>query len=181
MPAPTVVILAMVGLCKVEVKPLGPVQFQLVALVAPPVNVKVLPSQIGLGAADAVTLVGAEVQPAQPNDTHAPPAQYSKHIVVVLKMSKDVGIGAVMPLRSTVVMRGMSKPVLGFPSESISSIALVLGAAPVVFMPMFWAKAPPRPSPKGRESQHTRLMQNTLVSSVVVFLPRISISPIEPV
>ena len=48
----------MVGLCNEEEKLLGPVQLQLVAPVAPPVKVNVLPSQIGFGAADAVTPVG---------------------------------------------------------------------------------------------------------------------------
>ena len=48
----------MVGLCDEEVKLFGPVQLQLVASVAPPVKVKSLPSQIGLGAAEAVTAVG---------------------------------------------------------------------------------------------------------------------------
>ena len=48
----------MVGLCNDEVKLLGPVQLQVVAPVAPPVNVNVLPSQIGFGVADAVTPVG---------------------------------------------------------------------------------------------------------------------------
>ena len=52
------VILAIVGLCEVEVKLLGPVQFQEVALVAPPVSVKVLPSHIGFGLAEALTPVG---------------------------------------------------------------------------------------------------------------------------
>ena len=58
MPAPAVVILVMAGLCDDEVKLLGPVQLQFVAPVAPPVNVNVLPSQIGLGLANAVTPVG---------------------------------------------------------------------------------------------------------------------------
>ena len=52
------VIDALVGLCKVEEKALGPVQLQLVAPVAPPVNVNVAPAQIGFGLADAVTPVG---------------------------------------------------------------------------------------------------------------------------
>lgn len=67
-PAPAVEMPAMVGLCKVEVKALGPVQFQLVALVAAPVKVNVLPTQIGLGTAEAVTAVGT-VQPMQPKAT----------------------------------------------------------------------------------------------------------------
>ena len=61
-------ILAIVGLCEVEVKLLGPVQFQEVALVAPPVSVKVLPAQIGSGLAEAVTPVGT-AQPMQPKAT----------------------------------------------------------------------------------------------------------------
>ena len=48
----------MVGLCDEEEKLFGPVQLQLVAPVAPPVNVNVLPAQIGFGLADAVTPVG---------------------------------------------------------------------------------------------------------------------------
>ena len=48
----------MVGLCKLEVKPLGPVQLQEVASVALPVNVKSLPSHIGFGSAKTVTAVG---------------------------------------------------------------------------------------------------------------------------
>ena len=51
--------LALVGLCDDEEKAFGPVQLQLVAPVAPPVNVKVAPAQIGFGAADAVTDVAA--------------------------------------------------------------------------------------------------------------------------
>ena len=58
----------MVGLCEVEVKLLGPVHAQEVASVAPPVSVKVLPTHIGLGAAEAVTPVGT-VQPMQPKAT----------------------------------------------------------------------------------------------------------------
>ena len=58
------VILAMVGLCNEEVKLLGPVQLQLVAPVAPPVNVNVLPSQIGFGLANAVTPVGTVIVPS---------------------------------------------------------------------------------------------------------------------
>ena len=67
-PAPAVVIPAMVGLCNVEAKLLGPVQFQLVAFVAAPVKVNVLPAQMGVGLADAVTAVGT-MQPIQPNAT----------------------------------------------------------------------------------------------------------------
>jgi len=48
----------MVGLCNEEEKLLGPVQLQLVAPVAPPVKVNVLPSQTGFGAANAVTPEG---------------------------------------------------------------------------------------------------------------------------
>ena len=48
----------MVGLCDAEEKAFGPVQLQIVASVAPPVNVNVLPAQIGFGLADAVTPVG---------------------------------------------------------------------------------------------------------------------------
>ena len=48
----------MVGLCNAEEKAFGPVQLQIVASVAPPVNVKVAPAQIGLGVAEAVTPVG---------------------------------------------------------------------------------------------------------------------------
>jgi len=58
----------MVGLCDEDEKLLGPVQLHASAPVAPPVNVKVLPSQIGLGAAEAVTAVGT-VQPMQPKAT----------------------------------------------------------------------------------------------------------------
>jgi hypothetical protein len=57
-----------VGLCSIEVKPLGPVQLQAVASVATPVKVKSLPSQIGFGAAVADTPVGT-VQPMQPKAT----------------------------------------------------------------------------------------------------------------
>ena len=67
-PAPAAVILGMVGFCDVEVKLFGPVQLQAVAPVALPVNVKVLPAQIGVGLAEAVTAVG-NVQPIQPKDT----------------------------------------------------------------------------------------------------------------
>ena len=59
---------AMVGLCRVEVKPLGPVQFHAITFVPPPVKIKVLPSQIGLGAAEALTAVGT-VQSMQPKST----------------------------------------------------------------------------------------------------------------
>ncbi len=52
---------AIVGLCAVDVKPLGPVQFQVEPLVAVPVRVSVLPAQMGLGLADAVTEVGGAV------------------------------------------------------------------------------------------------------------------------
>ena len=51
----------MVGLCNDEEKLFGPVQLQLVAPVAPPVKVNVLPSQIGFGLADTVTAVGMGV------------------------------------------------------------------------------------------------------------------------
>ena len=61
MPAPAVVMLAMVGLCDAEEKALGPDQLQLVAPVAPPVKVSVAPTQIGFGPADAVTTVGTVV------------------------------------------------------------------------------------------------------------------------
>ena len=57
-PAIAVVIDGLVGLCNEDVKALGPVQLHDVAPVAPPVNVNVLPAQIGLGLADAVTPVG---------------------------------------------------------------------------------------------------------------------------
>lgn len=57
----------MVGLCAEEVKELGPVQLQLVAPVAPPVKVNVLPSQMGLGAAEAVTADGTEADAAKGN------------------------------------------------------------------------------------------------------------------
>jgi hypothetical protein len=53
-----VVIFVIVGFCNVEVNEFGPVQLQLVASVAPPVKVNVLPWQIGLGDAEAVTPVG---------------------------------------------------------------------------------------------------------------------------
>ena len=42
------------GLCNVEVKPFGPVQLQLVASVAPPVNVNTFPAHIGFVLTDAV-------------------------------------------------------------------------------------------------------------------------------
>src|SRR3990170_2769918 len=57
-PAIAVVIDALVGLCREEVKALGPVQLHVVAPVAPPVNVNVAPAQTGFGLADAVTTVG---------------------------------------------------------------------------------------------------------------------------
>ena len=47
----------MAGLCKDEIKPLGPVQLQFVAPVALPIKVKVLASQIGLGVEVAITAV----------------------------------------------------------------------------------------------------------------------------
>ena len=51
-----------------------------------------------------------------------------------------------MALRSVVVIRGMSKPPLGFMvAASMSSIALELGTAPVELMPMFWAEHKPAP------------------------------------
>jgi hypothetical protein len=56
-----VVIFVIVGLCNVEVNEFGPVQLQLVAPVAPPVKVNVLPAQIGFGEAEAVTAVGGAV------------------------------------------------------------------------------------------------------------------------
>ena len=59
---------AMVGLCRVEEKALGPVHCQASALVAPPVKVNVLPAQIGFGLGEAVTAVG-RVQPMQPKAT----------------------------------------------------------------------------------------------------------------
>lgn len=59
------------GLCDEEVKPFGPVQLQPVAPVAPPVNVNVLPAQIGFGLAEALTDVGT-VQPIQPKATQDP-------------------------------------------------------------------------------------------------------------
>ena len=76
----------MVGFCKVEVKPFGPVHAKDSASVAPPVNVKVLPSQIGLRAAEALTAVGAS-QPMQPKATQlfpGVPLNASKHLVSVL-------------------------------------------------------------------------------------------------
>ena len=75
----------MVGLCDEEVKLFGPVQFQLVASIAPPVKFSVLPTQIGLGLAEAVTDDGA-VQPIQKPATQVVVvALYaSKHWVVVL-------------------------------------------------------------------------------------------------
>ena len=61
-------------------------------------------------------------------------------------MSKDSGMGAVIVPRSVVVIRGMSKPPLGFMvAASMSSIALELGAAPVALMPTFWAEHTPAP------------------------------------
>ena len=107
-------ILAIVGLCAVEVKPLGPVQLQPVAPVALPVKVNVLPTQIGLGAAEADTAVGT-VQPMQPKATQVKLAwlHASKQSVVVLKMSKLFSEApGVMALRCAVVSRGMSKPLL---------------------------------------------------------------------
>ena len=47
---------------------MGPVQLQLVALVAASVKVNVLPTQIGLGVAEALTAVGT-VHPMQPKAT----------------------------------------------------------------------------------------------------------------
>ena len=53
------VIPLIVGFCKVEVKPLGPLQFHEVAPVALPDKDNVAPAQTGLGLADADTPVGA--------------------------------------------------------------------------------------------------------------------------
>lgn len=60
--------LVIVGFCKVEEKELGPVQAHEVALVAVPIRVKALPSQMGLGVAEAETPDGT-VQPIQPKAT----------------------------------------------------------------------------------------------------------------
>ena len=93
---------------------MGPVQLQPVAPVVPPVKLNVLPSQIGLGDAEALTAVGT-VQPMQPKATQVKLAwlHASKQSVVVLKMSKlfSEAPGA-MALRCAVVSRGMSKPLL---------------------------------------------------------------------
>ena len=93
---------------------MGPVQLQLVALVAPPVKVNVLPTQIGLGVAEALTAVGT-VQSMQPKATQVKLAwlHASKHWVVVLKISKlfSAAPGA-MAFLCAVVSRGISKPLL---------------------------------------------------------------------
>jgi hypothetical protein len=56
-PAAAVVIFVMEGLCKEEINPFGPVQFQKVAPMALPVKVKVLPAQraveLGMGVTPA--------------------------------------------------------------------------------------------------------------------------------
>ena len=57
-PAPAVVIPGIDEFCDDDVKPFGPVQFQVDAILAPPVSVSAFPSQIGLGFAIAVTPVG---------------------------------------------------------------------------------------------------------------------------
>ena len=126
----------MVGLCDVDEKLFGPVQFQLIASVAPPVNVKVLPTQIGFGLADAVTADGT-VQPMQPKATQVEVGAFhaSKHWVVVLKISNELA-GDTMASRCAVVKRGISKP---DEPLTISSIADESGVAPVVLMPTFWA------------------------------------------
>ena len=67
-----------------------------------------------------------------------------KQLSVVLYIIKLL-TGEVMRLRSAVLMRGMSKPPL---VPSISNIAEALGAAPVLLMPMFWAKKSKVPNPK---------------------------------
>jgi hypothetical protein len=54
------VIVKAVGFCAIELYAFGPLQAQLVAPVAVPVKVSVLPKQTGLGLAVAVTAVGTE-------------------------------------------------------------------------------------------------------------------------
>ena len=76
-----------------------------------PDKVAVVTPQAGFISVPALAVVGVHIQPkvtqVEEEAYHA-----SKHSVVVLKMSKDVGIGAVMALRCVVVRRGMSKPLL---------------------------------------------------------------------
>ena len=53
-------ILSAAGFCTVELYVFGPLQLQLVAPVAAPVNVNVEPVHTGFGVADAVTAAGVE-------------------------------------------------------------------------------------------------------------------------
>src|SRR3990170_1936169 len=128
--------LAMVGLCEVEVKTFGPVQFHAVTFVPAPVKVNVLPTQIGLGAAEAVTLVGT-VQPMQPKATQVEEgASYaSKHRVVVLKMSSALAGETILALRCAVVMRGTRNPAV---VSTRSKIELLSGTTRVLLMETAW-------------------------------------------
>jgi len=102
-----------------------------VAPVAPPVKFNVLPTQIGFGAAEAVTPVGT-LHPIHPKATHEEVGAFhaSKHWVVVLKMSK-LFAGDVIASRCMVVIRGISKPL---PVLCTSSMAELSGMLPVVFI-----------------------------------------------
>ena len=77
MPASAVDIVVIVGLCKVDAKLFGPLQLQLVAAVAPPVNVKAVPAQSDVGDAEAVTVVGSG-HVAQNTECQMPFAYISK-------------------------------------------------------------------------------------------------------
>lgn len=154
---------AIVGFCKVEVKELGPVQAHEVALVAVPVNVKVLPSQMGLGVADAEIPDGT-VQPIHPNATQLEEGLLyaSKHWVDVLNISILFSVGpAPIASRSAVVILGISRPLLLPGPASISSIALVLGVAPVELIPTPWGKA---------LTEMTEIMKAVMVFFKIIFI-----------
>lgn len=57
-PEPAVAIVEIKGFCSVDVKPLGPAQFHVIAPLAFPFNVSVPPAQSGLGVAVAETADG---------------------------------------------------------------------------------------------------------------------------
>jgi hypothetical protein len=76
------------GFCKVEVKPFGPVQLQLVAFIAEPVRASEFPAQSEAGDAEAIAFEGMG-HVAQNMDCHIPFTKVSKQFVVVLNMSND--------------------------------------------------------------------------------------------
>ena len=93
--------------------------------------------QVLIGGVEApVGVLGEGLTQTQVMVTHNEPVQNSKQFTVVLYITSD-NAGAAIAFIWAVVIRGTSSPLV---VELISIRAEAFGAAPVVFIPTFWAK-----------------------------------------